>query len=92
MVSFKKADGEKPEFLAKPLWQTVKVNYDLYKNLALNLEIAIEKLVYENIIMQNSAFKLVLADNAAKLSGFGADYNKGKINGPGKNMALIMES
>lgn len=46
----------------------------------MNLEIAIEKLVYENIIMQNSAFKLVLADNVAKLSGFGADYNKGKIN------------
>lgn len=80
VVSFKKADGEKAEFLAKPLWQTVKVNYDFYKNLALNLEIAIEKLVYENIIMQNSAFKLVLADNVAKLSGFGADYNKGKIN------------
>ena len=36
-------------FLAKPLWSTVKINYELYRNLNVNLGLVIAKLMYENL-------------------------------------------
>lgn len=79
VVSFKKADNEKVDFLVKPLFSTTKINYDFYKNLDVNLNLTMDKLAYENFRMQNASTQLLLAGQVAKLKDFAADYNKGKI-------------
>ncbi len=81
VVSFKSENGEKVNFLPKPIWDTTKINYGLYKNLDLDLKLDIEKLMYKNIIFQNSKLGLSLQDEVLKVTDIVADYAKGKING-----------
>ena len=80
-ISFKTENEEVVNFLPKPIWNTTKINYGLYKNLELNLDMVIEKLVYKNTLTQNNKFNLQLNDNLLKLNNIDADYAKGKING-----------
>ena len=79
IASFKKPDADAVAFLPKPLWSTMKINYDLYKNINLDLTLAFDKLTYENLVMQNVMSKLNLLDANLKITDFSADYNKGKI-------------
>lgn len=80
-VSFKVEDTEKMNFLPKPLWSTTKINYNLYKNWNVNLDIDIGKLVYKNTILQNNKFNLLLANNLLKIDNIQSDYAKGNVSG-----------
>ncbi len=81
VVSFKVENSEKMSFLSKPLWSTTKINYNLYKNWNVNLDVDIGKLVYKNTILQNNKFNLLLENNLLKLSNIQADYSKGNMSG-----------
>lgn len=81
VASFKKSDENAVAFLAKPLWSTVKINYELYRNLNVNLGLVIAKLMYENLQMQNVVAQLDLSNDVLKISDFSADYSKGKLQG-----------
>lgn len=79
-LSFKTENKDVVNFLPKPIWNTTKINYGLYKNLVLDLDMAIDKLTYKNTLTQNNKFSLQLKDNLLVLNNFVADYAKGKIN------------
>lgn len=81
VVAFRKPESEQAAFLAKPLWNSAKIDYDFYNRFDLNLDLQIEKLLYDNKLLSNTSLELVLDNGKANFNNFKAKVFKGEISG-----------
>lgn len=81
VVAFRKSEGDKAEFLAKPLFDAMKLNYDVYNEFDLNLELKIAKLLLREKLLTGNSLRLGLNNGIAKISGYKGQIYKGILSG-----------
>ena len=76
-----KPDDEIADFLAKPLWDKTKINYDFYKGFDFKGKFKVTNLSYKAYAFRDAGFDLNLTNGVAKLQAFSAGYQESSLNG-----------
>ena len=80
-LMIKPTEDEKSEFIAMPLWNRNKLNYDFYKKFDLTADLKFGILSYYGWQSEDTSFNLVLQDAEAKISKFAGKYHDGEVRG-----------
>lgn len=77
----------KADFMMRPSWDNVRLNYDFYKGFDLSGNFSIERMTFRDIQFDYVEFGLDLKDALAKLNNFKTSYHGGMLTG---NLELNM--